>query len=135
MRKTLRWTWLLVLAAVLYSGSVLFLRWRQNRAAEEDAIQAEAKADREVLDRLGGGELKILMFYANPPSIPRGGEGLLCYGVASAKAVRIEPAVESIAPSLSRCVKVEPKANTIYTLTASDAKGRVETRSVEVTVR
>lgn len=122
-------------AAVLYTGITLFLRWRENRSNAERAVQAEAEADRKIVDQFGGGQMKVLMFYANPPVIRRGSTGLLCYGVASAKSVRIDPGVESIAPSLSRCVEIRPSKDTTYTLTASDVRGRVETRTVAVSVQ
>jgi hypothetical protein len=134
-RKALRWTWLLAVAAVLYGGVTIFLRSRENRAMEEEAARKRAESDRQIIERLGSGELKILAFYANPPVIERGGKGLLCYGVANAKAVRIEPGVEPLKPSLSRCVEARTTATTTYTLTATGADGRDATQSVEVTVR
>ena len=77
----------------------------------------------------------MLMFYANPGVLKRGSTGLLCYGVANAKSVRIVPDVEEIKPSLSRCVEVKPKADTHYTFSADDGKGRTVSQSVDVLVR
>ncbi len=114
---------------------MLMLRWQGRRAAELEATRQEAEADRQVLNQLGGGELKILAFYADPPVIRRGGKGLLCYGVAAATSVSVEPRVEDIHPSLSHCVEVKPIASTKYKLRATDAKGKVEIREVGVDVR
>jgi len=124
-----------VAAAMVYAGATLLLRWQGKRTAEQEATRQEGEAARQVLNQLGGGELKILTFYANPPVIRRGGKGSLCYGVAAATSVSLEPPVEDIHPSLSRCVEVKPMASTKYKLRATDAKGKVETREAEVDVR
>lgn len=67
---------------------------------------------------------KIVQFYVSPPAVARGERALLCYGVEDAEAVRIEPEVEPLKPSLSRCVEVTPKQTTTYTLTAEGKGGR-----------
>lgn len=48
---------------------------------------------------------------------------MLCYGVESASAVRIEPPVEQLNPSLSRCFEVRPAASTTYKLIAEGRSG------------
>lgn len=116
--------WIPVLLVAVYSGWLLYSRHEQNRDVENAAKASRAQADRDVVQRLGGGQMKILTFYANPPVVKRGERALLCYGVASAKAVRIEPDAERITPSLSRCIEVRPAKETQYTLTAEDAQGR-----------
>jgi hypothetical protein len=131
----LRWTWVLVAMAVVYAAVTLISRRQANRAIEEAALDRRAEADRQIVDQLGGGELKILTLYANPPVLARGQKGLLCYGVASAETVRIEPGVEGVGPALSRCVEIRADRDTTYTLTATDAKGRTESRTVELRVR
>jgi hypothetical protein len=120
---------------VIYAGTTLLFRWRENRSLEQQSVRQRAEHDRKVVERYGDGELKVLAFYANPPVIRRGSKGLLCYGVANAASVRIEPHVDDTNPSLSRCVETAPNATTTYTLTATDASGRAETRTVDVAVR
>lgn len=73
----------------------------------------------------------ITMFYAYPANPPAGEKTSLCYGVENATAVRLEPAVESVWPSISRCFEIPSKAQT-YTLTAERGGERV---SQSVTVR
>lgn len=78
--------------------------------------------------------VKIIQFYANPPSIGKGEKALLCYGVENAAAVRLSPPVEKVWPSPSRCFDVAPAATTTYTLTAEDWHGRSASRTAEVVV-
>src|SRR5581483_4675386 len=77
---------------------------------------------------------KILQFYASPGAIGQGETTLLCYGVENARSVRLEPAVEAIAPSSNRCIQVAPKQRTKYTLTARGAGGDEASQSLEVKV-
>jgi hypothetical protein len=134
-RKTLRWTWLAVAAVLLYAAVTVYLRSRSNRAIEEAASQKRAEQDRQILEKLGGGELKIVAFYANPLVLARGEKGLLCYGVANAKSVRIEPGAEPLTPSLSRCIEVKPARTTTYKLKATGADGSEQTQALAITVR
>lgn len=134
-KRILRWTWVPVGIALLYAAVVIGMRWQSNRALEEQAVQQQARADREIVERYGNGELKVLMFYANPPQISAGNKSLLCYGVANADSVSIGPGVESVAPSLSRCVEVRPTATTTYRLIAKDSSGKEVSKSVDIAVR
>ena len=135
MKKVLRWTWIVVAVAAIYAGATLFMRRQANTDAEEAAVRARAESDRRIVEEYGDGELKVVTLYASPPVLNRGDKGLLCYGVANAKTLKIEPDIEPLAPSLSRCIEVKPAKTTTYKLTATDANGREETRSVDVTVR
>jgi hypothetical protein len=132
VKKLVRWLWILPAVALLYAGVTLWLRRAENREIESRARIAEAEADRAVVDRVGGGELKVLSFYANPPVVRRGAKGLLCYGVAGAEKVQITPPVGEIAPSLSRCVDIAPTSDTKYRLTAV---GRGSEAASETVVR
>ena len=60
---------------------------------------------------------------------------MICYGVLNAKAVRIEPRVEGVSPSLNRCVEVSAEKETRYTLTAEGADGRTVSESFVLGVR
>lgn len=134
-KQVAQWTWIPVILVFAYSGWVLYDRRAENARIEESQEKAKAKADLEIVEKLGGERLKILMFYANPPVLARGEKGLLCYGVSNAKTVRIEPAVEGVGPTLSRCVTIHPKEQTTYTLVAADEKGQEEKSTVEVRIR
>jgi hypothetical protein len=134
-KRILRWTWLPVGAAVLYAAAVMGMRWQASRAWEEDTRQRQADADRKIVERYGDGELKVLMFYANPALVDAGGKTLLCYGVANATSVRIDPPVQGVGPSLSRCVEVRPATSTEYKLVATGRSEQEASSSVQVDVR
>jgi hypothetical protein len=134
---------------IFYSRSVLMIaalvvvwiflsRWWQNRSFEYRARQAAAEKQREddraTLERMGGKELAIQNFYAIPGEIRRGKSVQLCYGVANAKTVTLQPQSNPVWPSYSRCVDVIPNKTTTYTLTIADAAGNTKSQSVEVKV-
>jgi hypothetical protein len=134
----------------LYSGAalaltalvvvwILFSRWQENRGiekrAKEERTQKRQEQDRAALEQLGGKELAIQNFYASPGEIRRGESVQLCYGVANAKTVKLEPQPNPVWPSYSRCVDVTPTKSTTYTLTVADAAGNTRTQSLEVKVR
>jgi hypothetical protein len=77
-------------------------------------------------------EVRIVNFYATAPQLPRGEKELLCYGVENAKTVWLDPPRQELSAALSRCVEVEPKETTTYTLTAQDAAGGKATQQVTV---
>ena len=118
---------------------IIFSRWNENRAIDnrlkEQRTQQQQEEDRTVLERLGGKELAIQNFYASPGEIRRGQAVELCYGVANAKTVTLEPQSNPVWPSYSRCVSVTPTKTTIYTLTIADAVGNTKTGTLEVKVR
>lgn len=77
---------------------------------------------------------KITMFYASPPQVAARESTLLCYGVEQAASVALDPPVASIAPAVSRCLKILPTRSTEYRLTAKSRDGRSTSQSVRVTV-
>jgi hypothetical protein len=79
--------------------------------------------------------VKILQFYATAGTIAKGGKALLCYGVVNAAIVRIDPAAESVWPSMSRCFEVAPVRSTQYTLTAEGADHKTVSEAVELVVK
>ena len=121
LRRLLPYTWLLVVMALGYAGWTIWSRRQDSARVEREAREEEARRAAEVVRLTGGGELKILSFY--------GTEHLICYGVANAKTVRIEPHVEDVKPSLSRCLEVRPTKPTEYKLTAEDGAGHKVERS------
>ena len=83
---------------------------------------------------LGGGQLKILSFYASPGVIRRGEKTNLCYGVYGAKTVRIEPPIEELHPAVAHCLQVSPATTTQYKLIAEDASGHSVSQSAVLRV-
>ncbi len=76
--------------------------------------------------------VRIANFYASPPNPNKGEKTLLCYGVANAEQVSLDPPVDRVWPSLGRCVEATPTKTTTYTLTASRGSSTVS-QSVTVT--
>jgi hypothetical protein len=119
-------------------GWILFSRWQENKQIDRQTIEAKAEKQREndraALDQFGGKELDIQSFYASPGAVHRGETVQLCYGVANAKTVKLEPQPNPVWPSYSRCVDVTPTKTTTYTLTVQDDAGNTKTQTLEVKV-
>ena len=119
-------------------GWILFSRWSDNRLIErraaEEKQEKQHESDRVALDQMGGKTLDIQAFYANPGVLHRGESVQLCYGVANAKTVKLEPQDNPVWPSYARCVDVKPTKTTTYTLTIDDGAGNTKTQSLEVKV-
>jgi hypothetical protein len=132
------YSWGVLVIAALVVVWILFSRWRENRSiesrAKEEKAQKQREQDRAILERMGGKELAIQNFYAIPAEIRRGETVQLCYGVANAKTVKLEPQSNPVWPSYSRCVDVTPTKTTTYMLTIADAAGNSKTQSLEVRV-
>ncbi len=133
------YSWSALAIAALVAGWILFSRWQENRViekrAKEERTQKQLEQDRIALEQFGGKELAIQNFYAVPGSIRRGETVQLCYGVANAKTVTLEPQSNPVWPSYSLCVDVTPTKTTTYTLTIADAAGNTRAQSLEVKVR
>jgi hypothetical protein len=130
---------IVIAIAALMVFWIFFSRWWQNRSIEyrerEAAAEKQRADDRATLDRMGGKELAIQTFYASPGEIRRGQPVQLCYGVANAKTVKLEPQSSPVWPSYSRCVNDSPAKTTTYTLTIADAAGNTKSQSLTVQVR
>jgi hypothetical protein len=117
---------------------ILVSRWQKNRAIErrayEEKAQKQSESDRIALEQLGGKELAIQSFYASPGAIHKDESVQLCYGVANAKSVKLEPQPNAVWPSYARSVSVSPPKSTTYTLTVSDASGNIKAQSLQVIV-
>ena len=91
IRRLLPFVTAAVVVAASYTIYVFASRWSENRRLENAAAQAaRIKAQREIAQIYGDGELKILNFYAAPGLISRGQKALVCYGTANATSVRLE---------------------------------------------
>lgn len=133
LRRVLPYMTAAVLVSMIYAGWTIYSRLAENRRIEREAAAAKLELDKKTLDMIGS-DLKIMSFYA-PATIHQGQQALVCYGVANANSVHIEPAIESIAPSLARCIEASPKATTEYTLTAEDASGHKVSQTIVVKVQ
>jgi hypothetical protein len=125
--------------ALLVVGGILFSRWWENRSIDRRAAQErtekQLQQDRQAIEQLGGKDLAIQNFYASPGAIRRGETVKLCYGVANAKTITLEPQSNPVWPSSARCVDVSPSKTTTYTLTIADASGHTQSQTLEVKVR
>ena len=130
---------LVVVIAALAVGWIFFSRWQGNRELDQKTVleraQKQKENDKVALEQLGGKELAIQSFYASPGIATRGQSVQLCYGVANAKAVKLEPQDNPVWPSYNRCVDVTPKKTTTYTLTIADGAGHSQSQQLEVRVR
>lgn len=139
VRRLLRYMPILILLAAIYAGFVLFTRWNENRDAvakeKEAAKSQQSEAAARALDAVGGTEFSILSFYATPGLIHRGQQTEICYGVANAQTVKIDPDLgRGVWPSVNRCIDITPKKTTTYTLTADDGHGNTKTASFTLEV-
>jgi hypothetical protein len=134
LRRLLPWFSAILVVIAIYDGSIFYSRWRRNQDSERAHTQARASKEteqaRKTFDMLGGSELHIINFYASASVVRPGMRATVCYGVVGAKAVRIEPPVEDVWPSLSRCFEVTPQKNTEYKLIAEDAAGHSVAQSL-----
>lgn len=136
IRKLLPYATAGVVLAASYTVYVFGSRSLENRRFEAAAAEAaRVKAQREIAQIYGDGQLKIIEFYAAPGLISRGQKALVCYGTVNAKSVRLEPAVEPMYPALSRCFEVAPPRDTRYTLFAEDAQGHTAKESFVLQVK
>jgi len=129
MRRVVRYMLVATAIAVTYTAWVMVGRYLENRRLEEGDQRRRAAAMQALPPELSGSELKILSFYAVPAELRQGEKAQICYGVLNARSVRMEPDIEKLRPTLSRCFDVNPRATTRYTLTAEGYDGRLISES------
>ncbi len=135
-RTIFKFSWIVVLIVALAVAGIFYSRWQENRNIEEKAAEQQREHAREVAEALGGNNFEIMNFYASPGAIRRGDSAELCYGVSNAKTVEIDPKLsEGTWPSPARCISIDPKKTTTYTLTAIDAKGQKKTATLTLEVQ
>ena len=134
-RSALLYSTTLLVAVAAAVGYIFLSRWEDNRAAVGRAAEKSRAQDQHIVEAMGGDNFEILNFYISPLSIHPGETAELCYGVANANSVQLEPPAGAVWPSYSRCVDVSPRADTTYTLTAEDAAGHTKTASITLLVR
>jgi hypothetical protein len=122
--------------AVLYVGWTLLgryltdARWKQRMHASAGTAR-EAEFQRTY----SGSNLQILQFYARDGVLLEGQSTVICYGVLNARAVRVEPPIANLSPSLNRCIEAAPDRDTRYTLIAESAGGQTVSSSFQIAVR
>jgi hypothetical protein len=128
-----------LLVASLSVAFVVISRWQDRRNIERQAAQElkekQHAQDRLAVEQLGGKEFRILSFYASPTVIRQGQTAQLCYGVANAKSVKLQPEGPRVWPSAAHCVDVSPTKSITYTLTIEDGTGKTQSQDVEIKVR
>jgi hypothetical protein len=128
----------LVIASA-YAAFIVVSRHESNRALERRAAQLATEKqladDRAAVEQLGGSELAIRALYVSPSIIRPGQSSELCYDVANAKTVTLNPPVADVWPSHYRCFEVSPKKTTTYTLTIAGPSGSPVSQAVRVTVK
>lgn len=137
-RNPLLYSSLILICVALYVVYVLYSRYESNQRYQQK-IKARQDAERHeddlrAIEQLGGSELSIRGLYVSPAHIRSGQFAQLCYDVANAKSVTLDPPVASVWPSHSRCIDVSPTRTTTYTLTIADAQGKTVSQSVELRV-
>jgi hypothetical protein len=129
---------LVILGVILYVSYILYTRYESSREYErqtkERQTEQRREEDRLAVEQLGGSELAIRGFYVSPAAIHPGESAQLCYDVANAKTVSLDPPVGEVWPSHSRCLSISPRKTTTYTLTIRDAAGRTVSETVELPV-
>jgi threonine/homoserine/homoserine lactone efflux protein len=79
LRRTLPYLTVAVVIGVAYDGWIFYSRWRDARDGEKAQATKQAQDARRLVDALGGDGLKILNFYASPPTVRLGQKALICY--------------------------------------------------------
>jgi hypothetical protein len=82
----------------------------------------------------GALEPKITQLYAPEPTVAAGESAKICYGVENAKTVVLSPPTQELSAALARCVEVEPKATTTYTLAVEGGEGKRVTQDITISV-
>ncbi len=139
LKNPLFYTSLLLLFVAVYVGVVILTRYESKRKFERRAVQEQAEKRREddlrAIEQLGGSELSIRSLYVSPTVVRPDEPAQLCYDVANAKTVTLDPPVAEVWPSHSRCIDLKIKKSTTFTLSIADASGKTVTQSVELKLR
>ena len=100
-------------------------------AEGDDGNQVSASFDVRV--KLAAPEIR--MFAVSERKIVRGDAVTLCYGVAHAARVHLEPDGWQLAPTAKNCARLYPKASMAFTLVATGVDGRTERKQFSVAVK
>ena len=129
---------LVILGVILYVSYVLYSRYESSkdyeRQTKERQNEQRREEDRLAVEQLGGTELAIRGLYVSPAAIHPGESAQLCYDVANAKTVTLDPPAGDVWPSHSRCLNISPRKTTTYTLAIANAAGNRVSQTVELRV-
>jgi hypothetical protein len=138
-RSTYLYSAVVMVLALAYVIFLFASRAKSNRAFEqhngESAAEQRRAEDRAAVEQLGGSELAIRALYVTPAIIHRGESAQLCYDVANAKTVALDPPEGQVWPSHFRCLELAARKTTTYTLTIANAAGKSLAQSVQLQVR
>jgi len=138
-KNPLLYSYIVVGVIALSVSWVILSRWESSRSFErrekQRQLERQREEDRATLEQMGGTDLAIQMFYVSPSAIRRGQSAQLCYGVANAKTISIEPPPGPVWPSYSRCLDITPSKTTTYTLHIEGASGASQSQSVTLKVQ
>jgi hypothetical protein len=138
-KNPLLYSSLVILGVLLYVSYVLYARHESSKEYERQTRERQAEQRREedrlAVEQLGGSELAIRGLYVSPRVIHPGESAQLCYDVANAKTVSLDPPAGEVWPSHSRCLNISPRKTTTYTLSIADAAGNKVSQTVELRVR
>jgi hypothetical protein len=130
---------LVLVVVAAYVLFVLLSRYESDRTYQRQnakrAAEQQRESDRNAIEQLGGSDLAIRAFYVAPAEIRRGGTAQICYDVANAKTVTLDPPAGEVWPSHDRCLDVSPAKTTSYTLTITDSAGKTASQAVELQVK
>jgi hypothetical protein len=139
LKNPLLYFFIAIAVVAAYVVLVFLSRYDSNRLIKRRNAERQAEQrreeDRKEIEILGGSELAIRAFYVAPAVIRHGESSEICYDVANAKTVTLDPPEAEVWPSHSRCFHVTPKRTTTYTLTISDTAGKRVSQSIELKVR
>ena len=120
--------WIPVLVTALYTGWVFWQRHTSQTSVPAQPVETDPLAKY-------GNRVTIVQFYSSKAAVALGGKARLCYDVVNANEVRLDPPVDKVWPSLSRCFDVAPTKTTHYTLSAEGTDHTVVTESLDIVVQ
>ena len=137
-KNPLLYSSLVIFGVILYGSYVLYARYESSKEYERQTRERQneqrREEDRLAVEQLGGSELAIRGLYVSPVAIHPGESAQLCYDVANAKTVTLDPPAGDVWPSHSRCLNLSPRKTTTYTLSIADAAGNKVSQTVELRV-
>src|ERR1700686_3606556 len=126
-KNPLLYSSLVIFGVILYVSYVLYARYESSKEYERQTRERQneqrREEDRLAVEQLGGSELAIRGLSVSPVAIHPGESPQLCYDVANAKTVTLDPPAGDVWPSHSRCLNLSPRKTTTYTLSIPDAAG------------
>ena len=134
MKRTSITIWITLGIGTAYLGWVWVARHNADLRMAR-TLQARNDPGRGAGHDDSGTAVRITQFYAITGEMTDADRNTICYGVANAKTVRMEPPVENLWPTATRCFWVEPRQDTTYKLIAEGFDGSQTSVSFEVHVR